>query len=206
MRSTDRRRRPSIEGTFAGVTQKGEEQPRFRAYVLRGSTSRAGSAACTPARLFRFHAARLAGRSRRRKMARNTGGKRGDVRQSAPWGSGDRGGEFRSNALWGKGGRGLVTSVVAIALAVPLAAGAGGGKGSNSGPGSGNGNGYVSHQLKQMAKTHPNEPVSVIVQMNATVSSDDAKRAEDEMRKRGGTLELINGFEGGSRAQTSGTA
>jgi hypothetical protein len=37
-------------------------------------------------------------------MARKTGGTRGDVRQSALWGSGNRGGEFRSNALWGKGG------------------------------------------------------------------------------------------------------
>ena len=60
-------------------------------------------------------------------MARNTSGTRGDVRQSALWGSGNRGGEFRSNALWGKGGRGLVTSVVALALAMPLAATAGGG-------------------------------------------------------------------------------
>ena len=69
-------------------------------------------------------------------MARNTGGKRGDVRQSALWGSGNRGGEFRSNALWGKGGRGLVTTVVAIALAMPLAA-SGGVSGSNGGPSSG---------------------------------------------------------------------
>jgi serine protease AprX len=134
-------------------------------------------------------------------MSRNTGGKRGDVRQSALWGSGNRGGEFRSNALWGKGGRGLVTSVVAIALAMPLAAVASGGSGSNSGPGSGNGGGHVSHQLKQMAKSHPNDLVSVIVQMNAGVSRDDAKRAENEMRRLGKRFGLINGFAGEIRGQ-----
>ena len=134
-------------------------------------------------------------------MARNTGGKRGDVRQSALWGSGNRGGEFRSNALWGKGGRGLVTTVVAIALAMPLAASAGSGSGSNSGPGSGNGGGYVSHQLKQQGKTHPNDLVSVIVQMDASVSADDAKKAENEMRKLGKRFGLINGFAGEIRGQ-----
>ena len=134
-------------------------------------------------------------------MARNTGGKRGDVRQSALWGSGNRGGEFRSNALWGKGGRGLVTSVVAIALAMPLAAGAGGGKGSNSGPGSGDGGGYVSHQLKQKAKSHPNDLVSVIVQADASVSADDAGKAAKEMSKLGRKFGLINGFAGEIRAK-----
>jgi serine protease AprX len=134
-------------------------------------------------------------------MARNTGGNRGDVRQSALWGSGNRGGEFRSNALWGKGGRGLVTSVVAIALAMPLAATAGGGSGSNSGHGSGNGGGYVSHQLKQQGKSHPNDLVSVIVQLDASVSSEDAKRAENEMRKLGKRFGLINGFAGEIRGQ-----
>jgi len=135
-------------------------------------------------------------------MARNTGGKRGDVRQSALWGSGNRGGEFRSNALWGKGGRSLVTTVVAFALAMPLvAATAGGESGSNSGPGSGSGGGYVSDQLKHGAKSHPNDLVSVIVQMDASVSLDNAKRAENEMRKLGRTLGLINGFAGEIRGQ-----
>jgi serine protease AprX len=134
-------------------------------------------------------------------MARNTGGNRGDVRQSALWGSGNRGGEFRSNALWGKGGRGLVTSVVAIALAMPLAASAGGGSGSNSGPGSGNGGGYVSHQLKQLAKAHPNDLVSVIVQMDASVSLDNSKRAENEMRRLGKRFGIVNGFAGEIRGQ-----
>ena len=130
-------------------------------------------------------------------MPRNTGGNRGDVRQSALWGSGNRGGEFRSNALWGKGGRGIVTSVIAIALAMPLAAAAGGGSDAKSGKGSGNG-GYVSHQLMQQGKAHPNDLVSVIVQMDAGVSRHDAKKAENEMRKLGKRFGLINGFAGES--------
>jgi serine protease AprX len=133
-------------------------------------------------------------------MARNTGGNRGDVRQSALWGSGNRGGEFRSNALWGKGGRGLVTSVVAIALAMPLAASAGSASSPNSGPGNGSG-GYVSNQLKQQATAHPNDLVSVIVQMDESVTGDDARRAENEMRKLGRRFGLINGFAGEIRGQ-----
>src|SRR5688572_13846401 len=130
-------------------------------------------------------------------MARNTGGNRGDVRQSALWGSGNRGGEFRSNALWGKGGRGLVTTVVAIALAMPLAA-SGGVSGSNGEPVSG---GYVSSQLKQLGKTHPNDLVSVIVQVKAGVSAEDAKKAESAMAKLGKRFGLINGFAGDIRGQ-----
>ena len=133
-------------------------------------------------------------------MPRHTGGKRGDVRQSALWGSGNRGGEFRSNALWGKGGRGLVTSVVALALAMPLAAGAGSAPSPNSGPGTGGG-GYVSNQLKQQGKSHPNDLVSVIVQMDASVTGADAKKAENEMRKLGRRFGLINGFAGEIRGQ-----
>ena len=133
-------------------------------------------------------------------MARNTDGNRGDVRQSALWGSGNRGGEFRSNALWGKGGRGLVTSVVAIALAMPLAAGAGSAPSPTSGPVAGGG-GYVSNQLKQQGKAHPNDLVSVIVQMDATVTGADAKKAENEMRKLGKRFGIINGFAGEIRGQ-----
>jgi serine protease AprX len=132
-------------------------------------------------------------------MGRNTGGNPGDVRNSALWGSGNRGGEHRSNALWGKGGRGFVTTVLALALAVPLTATAGGG--SNSGPGNGLAAGHVSQQLKETAKSHPNELVPVIVQMDATVSGDDARRAEKEMRKLGRKLGLINAFTGEIRAQ-----
>jgi subtilisin family serine protease len=132
-------------------------------------------------------------------MARNTGGKRGDVRQSALWGSGNRGGEFRSNALWGKGGRGLVTTVVAIALAVPLAA-SGGVSGSSSSAGTGSGS-YISAQVKQQGKAHPNDLVSVIVQMKAGGSADDANKAAAAIEKLGKRFGLINGFAGEIRGQ-----
>ena len=133
-------------------------------------------------------------------MARNTGGKRGDVRQSALWGSGNRGGEFRSNALWGKGGRGLVTSVVAIALAMPLAASAGSSSSSTIASSSGSGS-YVSPQVKQQGKTHPNDLIGVIVQIKAGVSADDAKRAETAMEKLGKRFGVFNGFAGEIRGQ-----
>jgi serine protease AprX len=134
-------------------------------------------------------------------MGRNTGGNPGDVRKSALWGSGNRGGEHRSNALWGKGGRGFVTTVLVLALAAPLTAVAGGGSGSNSGPGNGAAVGHVSQQLKAKAKSHPNELVPVIVQMDATVTGDDSRRAQKEMRKLGKKLGLINAFTGEIRAK-----
>jgi subtilisin family serine protease len=134
-------------------------------------------------------------------MSRDTGGTHGDVRKSALWGSGNRGGEHRSNALWGKGGRGVVTSLVILALAVPLAASAGGGTDSNSGPGNGAAVGYVSQQLKEKAKNHPDELVPVIVQMDPTVTGKDAKRAQGEMRKLGRRLGLIDAFTGEIRAK-----
>jgi serine protease AprX len=134
-------------------------------------------------------------------MSRDTGGTHGDVRKSALWGSGNRGGEHRSSALWGKGGRGVVTSLVILALAVPLAASAGGGTDSNSGPGNGAAVGYVSQQLKEKAKNHPDELVPVIVQMDPTVTGKDAKRAQGEMRKLGRRLGLIDAFTGEIRAK-----
>ncbi len=68
-------------------------------------------------------------------MARNSSGNRGDVRQSALWGSGNRGGELRSNALWGKGGRGRgIAVLMLLALAMPLAAAAGDGKSTRYSP------------------------------------------------------------------------
>jgi serine protease AprX len=134
-------------------------------------------------------------------MSRDTGGTHGDVRKSALWGSGNRGGEHRSSALWGKGGRGVVTSLVILALAVPLAASAGGGTDSNSGPGNGAAVGYVSQQLKENAKNHPDELVPVIVQMDPTVTGKDAKRAQGEMRKLGRRLGLIDAFTGEIRAK-----
>ena len=133
-------------------------------------------------------------------MGRNTGGNPGDVRKSALWGSGNRGGEHRSNALWGKGGRGFVTTVLVVALAVPLAAGAGSGSGKNEGvvpPGAS----YVSAELKEMQRTHPNEMVDVIVQTDDTVSDKDAKKAEHELKKLGRRFDLIKGFAGQIRAK-----
>ena len=133
-------------------------------------------------------------------MGRNTGGNPGDVRKSALWGSGNRGGEHRSNALWGKGGRGFVTTVLVVALAVPLAAGAGSGSGQERRvvpPGAT----YVSAELKEMQRTHPNEMVDVIVQTDDTVSDKDAKKAEHELKKLGRRFDLIKGFAGQIRAK-----
>jgi serine protease AprX len=132
-------------------------------------------------------------------MARNTGGNPGDVRKSALWGSGNRGGEHRSNALWGKGGRGFVTTVLVVALAVPLAAGAVSGSAKKD-PLLG-GSSYVSAELTKKQKQAPDEVVSVIVQMDTTVSDKDAKRAANELRKLGKRFGIINGFAGEIRAK-----
>ncbi|MGH3072089.1 MAG: S8 family serine peptidase [Gaiellaceae bacterium] len=60
---------------------------------------------------------------------------------------------------------------------------------------------HVSDALKQMAKTHPNDMVGVIVQFDATVSGKDAERAAKEMRKLGKRFGIINGFAGEIRAK-----
>ena len=133
-------------------------------------------------------------------MGRNSSGNPGDVRKSALWGSGNRGGEHRSNALWGKGGRGFVTTVLVVALAVPLAAGAGSGHGKNDGI-VGPGATYVSAELQDAQRTHPNDMVDVIVQMDETVSEKDAKKAEHELKKLGRRFGIINGFAGQIRAK-----
>ena len=133
-------------------------------------------------------------------MGRNTGGNPGDVRKSALWGSGNRGGEHRSNALWGKGGRGFVMTVLVIALALPLAAGAGSGSGKNEGvvPPGGT---YVSAELKELQRAHPNELVDVIVMADEGVSDNDAKKAEHELKKLERRFDLIKGFAGQIRAK-----
>ncbi|HXH36982.1 MAG TPA: S8 family serine peptidase [Plantibacter sp.] len=113
---------------------------------------------------------------------------RGDVRQSALWGSGNRGGEHRSSALWGKGGRGIATTVVALSLALPLAASAESGTGSL---GSSHGASYVSSGLKQKAKTHPNELISVIVMSDSGTA--DAEKATKLLGKLQQRLGLIDG-------------
>jgi serine protease AprX len=133
-------------------------------------------------------------------MGRNTGGNPGDVRKSALWGSGNRGGEHRSNALWGKGGRGFVTTVLVVALAVPLVAGAGSGPGKRDGVVTPGGT-FVSAELLDMQRTHPNEMVDVIVQTDATVSEKDAKKAAHELKKLGRRFDIIAGFAGQIRAK-----
>jgi len=129
-------------------------------------------------------------------MTRKTGGTRGDVRQSALWGSGNRGGEFRTTALWGKGGRKLATFIGVLAFAVPLAATAAAGSGAPGAPAASDVS-YVSQQLKDKAKASPDALVQVIVQVDQT--SPDAENAENEnaARKLGKyqrKLGLINAF------------
>ena len=99
-------------------------------------------------------------------MSRNTGGKRGDVRQSALWGSGNRGGEFRSNALWGKGGRGSVVTLVGV-LVLSLAAGAATAQGSATVTSSSTQATYLEPGLVERAQQNPNSLFKLIVQSNA---------------------------------------
>jgi serine protease AprX len=112
-------------------------------------------------------------------MARNTGGTRGDVRQSALWGSGNRGGEFRTNALWGKGGKGIVVSLAL--LAVPLL---GGGVKAQSAPAPT----YIEPALLERAKADPNAMFHVILQSrygshSAEDTFKDVEKADDEALK-----------------------
>jgi serine protease AprX len=104
-------------------------------------------------------------------MARDTSGKRGEVRSSALWGSGNRGGEHRSNALWGKGGRGLLTMVAVVAMAIPFAATAtagGGGKDERRDEGAKAGESYTSPKLLDKAKHQPEAKIRVIIRYNGT--------------------------------------
>jgi serine protease AprX len=94
---------------------------------------------------------------------RMNGGKRGEQRSSALWGTGSRGGETRSNVLWGKGGRGFVTAIVAmLVIAVPLASSAGQGK--KRAVAFTPKRTWVSPSLLRGAKRHPNKLVRVIIQ------------------------------------------
>ena len=151
-------------------------------------------------------------------MARNSSGNRGDVRQSALWGSGNRGGELRSSALWGKGGRGLVVLML-LALAMPLAATAGDGKSSRYSPdrrvdrldfnmyfqaaaGKGKQSGNSGSAITPVAGTHiasallekaqdaPNEKVRVIIQADAGLASAD--KAGQKLGKLTNKLGLID--------------
>ena len=135
-------------------------------------------------------------------MAKNSSGIRGDVRQSALWGSGNRGGELRSNALWGKGGRGIAVMVL-LALSMPLAASAGNDSGSGKGklgsvvstvtappapatPGKGT---QVESELLKKAKEKPNELVHVIVQADGGV--ERAERVSKDLGRLKNKLGLI---------------
>jgi serine protease AprX len=113
-------------------------------------------------------------------MARNTGGTRGDVRQSALWGSGNRGGEFRTNALWGKGGKGIIVSLAL--LVVPMLGG--GVFTAQSAPAPT----YVEPGLLERAQQNPHEMFKVIVQSRygadeAADSFKEAERADDQALK-----------------------
>jgi serine protease AprX len=141
-------------------------------------------------------------------MARNSGGNRGDVRQSALWGSGNRGGELRSNALWGKGGRGVVVLML-LALSMPLAASAGNGKGDENGKAAnavksnGVGNNGIKLGIVPVAGTHvdekvlkraantPDKLIRVIVQ--ARQGYETLKSAAGGLGRVKHELDLING-------------
>ena len=98
-----------------GVPTRWEEPVRIGAYGTRGLTPAAdsvwyGHRACDALR----HALR---RGTGERMSRKTGGTRGDVRQSALWGSGNRGDEFRSTPCGAARGRGLATFIGVVAFA-----------------------------------------------------------------------------------------
>jgi serine protease AprX len=103
---------------------------------------------------------------------RTIGGRRGETRSSALWGTGNRGGESRSNALWGKGGRGAVTALVAmLAVSVPLASSSSSKRAIHVSAK----RTWVSPGLLRAASKHPNTYVRVIIQSTkgttATASS-----------------------------------
>ena len=112
-------------------------------------------------------------------MARNTGGNRGDVRQSALWGSGNRGGEFRSNALWGKGGRGSVVTLVGV-LVLSLAAGAASARGTAPQAARAVNATVVEAGLLERAQANPKQKFRIIVQ-----SAEERRRGGGCVRERG---------------------
>jgi serine protease AprX len=150
-------------------------------------------------------------------MARNSSGNRGDVRQSALWGSGNRGGELRSNALWGNknGGRGVVVLML-VALSMPLAAAGGdnSGKGKSvdrqelitlgplsvsTGGSANSGSGSMAEPVKgthiapgllKKAKDSPDEKIRVIIQSKSGV--DGAEKAGRGLGKLKHKLGLID--------------
>jgi serine protease AprX len=114
-------------------------------------------------------------------MRGNSSGKRGDVRQSALWGSGNRGGELRSNALWGKGGRGAAVTCMVLAFVVPAGAIAGDrDKGSDKSKQEQAGLiAYVPQSLLDAAAANPNQKFDVIVE-SARTSAGRKQDSEDK--------------------------
>lgn len=106
--------------------------------------------------------------AQQREMRGNSSGKRGDVRQSALWGSGNRGGELRSNALWGKGGRGAAMACMLLAVVVPAGAVA---KTTTT-------SAYVPKVILDAATAEPNKQFSVIVE-----ASEDSKSGKDNEKR-----------------------
>ena len=117
------------------------------------------------------------------------GGRRGQTRSSALWGTGSRGGESRSSALWGKGGRSALLSAIAIFLIVPLVATAGT-SGTSKAVGSA-GATYVTPGLLAGAVKHPGDKINVIVTSNAgTAAAENASKSVGSIRKK---LPLVDG-------------
>ena len=144
-----------------------EEEPPPVARIRFARFHPAGAAASCPAE--QFHAARASAQTEEKdgKQHGRQHGRRSQALSGVPE---SRGGEHRSNALWGKGGRGFVTTVLVVASALPLAAGAGGSARSGSA------GGYVSEQLKDKAKQHLNEIVSVIIQSDSGLDAASAAK------------------------------
>jgi serine protease AprX len=113
-------------------------------------------------------------------MARNKSGSRGDVRQSALWGSGNRGGEFRSNALWGKGGRGSVITLVGV-LVLSLAAGAASARDNTPPVARSVTATVVETGLLERAQANPKQKFRIIVQ--SAKSADAAETAFKDVEK-----------------------
>ena len=126
------------------------------------------------------HAARAT--ARRRTMARNSSGTRGDVRKSALWGSGNRGGEFRTNALWGKGGKGTI--VLLVMLVLPLLSVAASAKSGSDIP-AGTGPTYVEPGLLDRAQANPHQMFRVIVQ---STRAHSRRRAPSRTSRRRTTM------------------
>jgi serine protease AprX len=138
---------------------------------------------------------------------RMNGGKRGEMRSSALWGTGNRGGESRSSALWGKGGRGAITALVAmLAISVPLASSAAK-KHARLGQHASPKKTWISPGLLKGAQQHPNAYIRVIIQSTSGQISPALSAfthinqfADDDRGGLDRRLTLINGVSATVRA------